>query len=389
MALDAWCVDAWAVRDGAAFASRREAEAREAENTVFIAVPDLEPVPVGRRSTALSATRRNFQTGLRNLDGTEIAFESLEQIAELVRRGFLAAGLGPGGSAVPTPGGRPPPEGDGEKRETPDRPQGGGAEHYERMIERTETHDREWHRGPDPVAKSLERVANAAASPWRTESRDSELIAPLLTLITAYADSITIDWEWRVEQRPDPFDMKMLVDWYEALCAIGVWMGGQEMHSFLSEHPCHVGRRLWDFRGPPWPGPWLSEVAGLPRQHLLAYAPCPRRSRRIEWVPGLRRLADKVTLPMCIGTYFDGNRHLPELAPSILGAILLTSGGFPSAVVTRTQFAESRLATALRWLAREVPALALPGDAEYLVDDYAWSRVDGRPSGALPENRFR
>jgi hypothetical protein len=115
MAISKWHIDAWAVRDGAAFASRREFNSREAENTVFIAVPDLEPVPVGRLATALSATRRSFQAGLWNENGVEIAFESLEQIAELVRRAFLASGLGFGGSAAPLPGGeRPAPGGSDE-----------------------------------------------------------------------------------------------------------------------------------------------------------------------------------------------------------------------------------------------------------------------------------
>src|SRR5436309_15963831 len=66
VAIDAWRIDSWSVRDGAAFASRREAESMDADSTVFIAVPDLEAVPVGRMSTALSATRRHFQEGLRN-----------------------------------------------------------------------------------------------------------------------------------------------------------------------------------------------------------------------------------------------------------------------------------------------------------------------------------
>ena len=78
--MTAWFVDAWAVLDGRLFASQRERDSIQAHSTVFFAVPDLDPVPVGRISTALRATRSGFQEGLRDGDGEEIAFESLPQL---------------------------------------------------------------------------------------------------------------------------------------------------------------------------------------------------------------------------------------------------------------------------------------------------------------------
>jgi hypothetical protein len=84
---------------------------------------------------------------------------------------------------------------------------------------------------------------------------------------------------------------------------------------------------------------------------------------------------------MCVGDYFEYNCFLPELAPSVLGAILLTSGGFPSSLVTRTQFRHARLAAALRWVAQEIPRVTLPSEAEGLINNYAWQRLEGRSAG--------
>ncbi|MEU2200316.1 hypothetical protein [Isoptericola sp. NPDC019482] len=100
-----WHLDAWAVEDGRAFASRRAPESISSRSEVFLAVPDLEPVPVGGLATALRATRSGFQDGLRDDEGVEISFDTFEEVRDVVRRGFLAGGLGPlGPGAVPGPG---------------------------------------------------------------------------------------------------------------------------------------------------------------------------------------------------------------------------------------------------------------------------------------------
>lgn len=96
-----WYVDTWSVLDGRLFASVRPPESIDASSTVFLAVPDLEPIPVGRISTALHACRSGFQEGLRGEDGAEIPFRGLDEIRALVRRGYLGGGLGPGAPGVP------------------------------------------------------------------------------------------------------------------------------------------------------------------------------------------------------------------------------------------------------------------------------------------------
>jgi hypothetical protein len=100
---------------------------------------------------------------------------------------------------------------------------------------------------------------------------------------------------------------------------------------------------------------------------------------------GLSRLADKLTLPMCVGDYFDANPELPELAPATLAAMLITDHRFPPASLSGSRYWEKRLATALRWLAGETPSVELPKMAEDLINNYAWSRVAttaGRPGSA-------
>lgn len=99
----AWYIDSWSVFDGLAFASQRPADSIDADATVFLSVPDLEPVPMGRMSTALRAQRASFQDGFRDAEGNEIPFDSLDQIREVVRRAYLGGGLGPAPVAIDAP----------------------------------------------------------------------------------------------------------------------------------------------------------------------------------------------------------------------------------------------------------------------------------------------
>ncbi len=106
-----WYVDAWSVLDGVAFASVRPPGAAEAEVSVLMAPPDWSPVALARLSTGLAAGRRgHFQERLYGRNEEEIAFPSLGVLRELVRRAYLAGGLGldnPGG-AEPVPLPEPP-----------------------------------------------------------------------------------------------------------------------------------------------------------------------------------------------------------------------------------------------------------------------------------------
>jgi hypothetical protein len=107
----AWYIDAWNVVGGQAFASFREREeegkkAGRAEGGVFLGAPYFEPEWTSNPSTALAAARAAFQPGFWNDDGAEVAFTSLEEVRELVRRAYIAGGgggMGPDGVVPPEP----------------------------------------------------------------------------------------------------------------------------------------------------------------------------------------------------------------------------------------------------------------------------------------------
>src|SRR5262249_23162254 len=99
-----WYVDSWCVLDGLAFASLREPRAFDddalapAETTVVIGPPEWRAVSIARVTTAVCAARGRFQESVFDDDGYEIEFDSLEDIREVVKRAYLAGGLGLDGS---------------------------------------------------------------------------------------------------------------------------------------------------------------------------------------------------------------------------------------------------------------------------------------------------
>ena len=105
----AWYIDSLDARGGIAFASLRDAESDYQEDTpkslqhAYIAPPYFVPTLGVNRATALGAGRACFQLGFFAED-TEVAFPSLEALAEFVRRVYLRSNGnadGPGGSPIP------------------------------------------------------------------------------------------------------------------------------------------------------------------------------------------------------------------------------------------------------------------------------------------------
>lgn len=83
-----WRIESWSVLDGIAFASEW-AEESELTVTVVVSPPDWSVVTIANRSTALLAARGPFQEGFFTEEGEEIAFDSLDEVIELVRRAYL------------------------------------------------------------------------------------------------------------------------------------------------------------------------------------------------------------------------------------------------------------------------------------------------------------
>lgn len=362
-----WRIDAWAVRDGVAFASDREEladiERLEARNTVFLSVPDLEPVPVGRISTALRATRGNFQAGFYDGEGNEIVLPTLEDVQALVRRAYLASGIGDEGAAAPPlPFGTPPSREGGAAEAVPHVPEPPSADFLEGAIDRLD------------VLLELDPLSMPEA---RTSLVDleGEGWSELAGLVRGYALDVSLAWERRVAQRPTDVDGDLLASWYLLLAMRGIWDAGpSEAPIDLQEFP--VGRivlgALAGTRNLPatriTPG-----YATRPAADVLAQAPAPLRE---GWHTGIRRLTDKLYLALAVGDYFHHNPRLPELAPSLLAALALTGGD--RAALNSPGRLERHLQAALRWLWEELPR-PLPAAAEEALDEYGWRQLE-RPS---------
>ena len=103
-----WFIDALDADGGIAFASFRRLDGDGEEHAVVVTPPYFHPSPVSHRAISLGAINRGAQSGV-YVDGREVAFESLDQLVEFVRKAYF--GGGPNGSA-PNPETPPvPPEG--------------------------------------------------------------------------------------------------------------------------------------------------------------------------------------------------------------------------------------------------------------------------------------
>src|SRR5262249_44379666 len=159
--------------------------------TVFLCVPDLQAVPVGRISTALRATRSGFQAGFRDQDGAEIPFDNLGQIRDLARRAYLAAGLGPGAPGA-IAGPVPSPDVDGGP---------GSAYLEEEFAEFVEP--MRFDHPDDVVPHYLER--------------------PLEIAVDRFAGATLLEWEGLLAHE-DPDRLRAFVGWNIALARAGVFV---------------------------------------------------------------------------------------------------------------------------------------------------------------------
>lgn len=168
-------IDAWSPADGSVFASWRgprtdiwqEDDANAAPACITLHAPlfQVRPVP---RAMAFGAVHRGYQEGFSLTGEDEVGFENVEQLRELVRRTYLAYGIGDGGPAEPGGGPTkpPPPEPEGQ-----DRPFRAKARKAEADLQHTLRHL--------PVAgdrSALARSLEEAIDPW-VRRKAGELLA--------------------------------------------------------------------------------------------------------------------------------------------------------------------------------------------------------------------
>jgi hypothetical protein len=353
----AWYLDAWSVRDGMAFASRRGPGERKAgRSCVYLAVPGLEPEPTTNTAAALWADRAGFQPGLHDMERREVAFASLAQIREVVRRGYLAGGIGPDSAAAPAV---PLPPGDG-----PD--DGGPAASLAELAEPPNFPGGGWLLSRDDPQRCQRWLAEAdhADQLWRG--------------LQAFADASATMW-LRGSTAASGADTALgnLTDWVLVLRQLGLWTAST---AFVTA--------LLDKRRPDLPVDfeWLLRSTGItwaldgiaadvPR--LLHLAPCPLKP---GWHASIRSIADKLLLSVSVAGYFDHNRGMAELVPSLLASVL-TVGAYQRPWHSHgPRHPRDLLSTALDWLRAQMPQVELPTAAADAVTDFAWKQLD-RPRG--------
>jgi hypothetical protein len=358
-----WRFDAWSVRDGLAFVSDRKPDTIESRRTVFLTVPDLEPVPVGRISTALRATRASFQDGFRDPEGNEFGFESLEEVREVVRRAYLGSGLGP--PALEGGGGEPPPT----KPFRTDReplPGGGGnvpdgGAYYEDRLREL----RYEHLQMDALAERHRRRAFLQSI---HDHRDARW---LYALLREYGEATLFDCIRLYSARYRPEDRELLQQWAHLLYALGLWDDTAQLFAVAAVagrgSPVFHDLFRYNYLGP------------LPDKAILFRVPCPLRP---QWHSNLRVLAQKLLLPLCDRSYFVNNPEVPEFIPLLLCSLVIV-------VTSATAVAEHPdgaridrhrlLGRALEWIDSELPRVELQPEVEDLLTRYAWGLVDLPP----------
>lgn len=349
-----WFVDAWAVHDGKLFASHRLDDTsanylKSAESTVFMSVPDLQPVPVGRISTALRATRSGFQDRLRAANGAEIPFESLEQIRDLVRRGYLGGGLGPGAStALGEPG--PTPVVDG----------GPGAAYVDEFVP-----DEPWSDGdgviPTTAPRSLERAVTAVAVgallQWEELLDENEPSAE--RRFWSFAHQVA--WGGVLDEDHPGYALENLG---EVARRFGADRVAEAVERLVYSN--FVWRHAYD--------PAFNRAA----RGLLAVTPLPRSSR---WDVRLNRLSEMQILPVVDRRFWIDPRTSVDIAPFVLVARLR---GTPLVGQLRGENPPS--VRAFDEARSSLNRTSLPEDAELALEGYFESCLNEAPTDHDPHS---
>lgn len=348
-----WHIDAWSVRDGMAFASfRPPGQVLKAQRTVFIGAPSLEVVPLGSVSPALWATRANFQAGLWSLtkngaegESVEIGFDTLEQVRELVRRGYLAGGMGPG-----APEGEPQPRVEG-----PDGPTDAGQRleaTYERLLASGYNRTVSWA-NPSSRDELFKWLASPVVRPKVREAIQA-LSAAVMTL-------------WARQLAMTNFPLRGQEDfacmtW--AITSLGLWPDRMTAFSALVDlSPGLLSYPNFFEMFHSWR--YVRDWGTVTSHDLVFRAPYPRLSSGAR---GATRLSDKLLQFVLITDTPSPTLRLTDLVPAILAALLITATSPLSSWIGRDEDFAERLGIALNWLSAQMPQLSLPRQAEEAID---------------------
>lgn len=388
-----WYIDAWAVRDGMAFASERAPNSiKEVQSTVFLSVPALEPVPIGRISTALRATRSGFQDKFHDLDGAEVPFQNLEQIQEIVRRAYLVSGGGPAGVGVNC---APRPDDDVDS----------GAGDAVPVLEEV-----------DNLAHTLgtsavwPEVVTTTVDAFKHPD-DPALIEAIVRAVRAGAAATIERWENRLASRHGAAvggttvggtatsahlaGQAALNDWLLQLIRSGMW-SDLELRLLVERGHPHLATALalWDSAPKPWgwPSYWdggeqdkafitgalASRVPHNDAGTLLAACPWPPFPGTAK---GIAHLAD-MALASAVGYPASGSAAQQLVAMLLVGVAVSPRRVLVPSANPQDLLIEN-LRDAIQWVARETLTVELPEPAEVLMEAYC-SAVFGASVGTIP-----
>jgi hypothetical protein len=338
-----WFLESWSVADGCGFAAYRNysdggAGGRDyhdpPQQVIYLCAPHFTPTPAGY-ATALSAARGRFQEKFFDDHGTEVAFETLDQLIELVRRAYLAAGAGS----------NPPPDPTAPLGPEPNSP---------RLDDHESSKWREAIRRLRSAQTTDERsdAAKYIDSIWSDGATTS--LVHFCSLVVAAMAKETGSRNSGVHRERDRRDFLLLA------LEMNDWPHADDAALFVSRAFSLFGARpSYPYWGPPayhgWYGP-LARTDGLSRAlsgGLLKALPAP-----YSWKPydRLARLGDHLAAGLADRGYLESVTSFEQLLPLLACALALAAaeshrfqGGalFCDASVVRRR--------AFDWLARSVP----------------------------------
>ncbi|MGW9945415.1 hypothetical protein J2W92_000730 [Rhizobium leguminosarum] len=378
-----WYIDALDTTAGSAFASYRNADLMDVEElsepAYYLQAPFFRPEPVASRALAFAATRAEHQLGLFDAK-QEVAFASLEDLTEFVRRAYVASGGGDGaggGGGGPTPP-NPPDDEDGPSPELPDL---GSSEQIQRMLGFSVR-----IQNSDDGRRSIEREGPTQAwpianfqpyGPEQLEARDG------YRALSVAAGVLLLEFFRRFPRGPD-----RLRDWEEGYWRLNSFLSYFDFYGEFSDAFSDPVNKTIAQHGPLQR--WLKDHPYEERRwwsheyRWLAYAP----QRNLDVLDSLslwpvpESIAQKrdVSVRDYLATYLAS----PGTLKNTHGAAIIL---FASACIASQGIAipwgaysasepYARLSTAgLRWLVRQLPSTIFEDRLEKLIEDARELRV--------------
>jgi hypothetical protein len=322
---------------------------------------------VGRISTALRAQRSGFQDGFHDVEGDEIAFDTIEQVRDIVRRAYLGGGLGP--TPVPTePRPSDPLIAEAAAPETEPWGPTGGA-HYEMALESLDPgalpEDYSDLHEPTKRRRLLEHLQKTSAS---------ERLYPYLR---AFGEATMIELFFASRTTLHlPAQRQLLAGWRAMLVRLGLWENPSDFMDFLTRlnPPRWWWRRLM-FGSVNVSVPQFSTAPS----RLLFDIPCPLRR---GWDRHIQSLAHKLLLPLVDRQYFQTNRDLPEFIPLLFASMVNVASGGTLVADTRAFRRSDRhrlVGHAFSWIAEQMPHVEQSHVVEQLLTEFAWKQLRRQP----------